>query len=233
MAKEKLRRYSEINSFQNVIQPSLVEVFRKDYKFKAKWHNEIFNNNHPIILELGCGKGEYTTELAAKYPEKNFIGIDIKGDRLWVGAKQALSLGLKNVVFLRTSIEFLPSFFTANEIDEIWLTFPDPFKENRRRKKRLTSSVFLKHYRKILKSDGIINLKTDSEILYNYTLSVVQKNNLTLISNTDDLYNSELASITHGITTYYEKKYLSQNKPIHFVQFQLTGNESIEEPEKD
>jgi tRNA (guanine-N7-)-methyltransferase len=232
MGKDKIRRFAELHKFQHVIEAGIDEVFKTDHLVKGKWRGMYFKNNNPIILELGCGKGEYTIKLAEKNPDKNFIGVDIKGNRIWVGAKIALENKLTNVMFLRTRIEFIASFFGVDEVDEIWITFPDPQETISRRRKRLTSSIFLKKYSGFLKKDGIINLKTDNDILYNYTLELLKQNNLNLILSTFDLYNSGYVSNTGDIKTHYEQIFLKEGKPIHYLQFALNGNENINEPEK-
>ena len=178
MAKNKLRKFAEVATFTNVIQPDIKEVFRKDYPIRGNWHSQFFKNTNPIVLELGCGKGEYTTGLAARFPDKNFIGIDIKGARIWKGASEALEKGLANAGFLRTRIEHISSCFGPDEVSEIWITFPDPQEKRDRSTKRLTSSLFLPVYKKFLKPSGIIHLKTDNEILYKYTCRLCQFNNL-------------------------------------------------------
>lgn len=222
--KDKLRRFAENETFSHVIQPQFSEVFNADYSLKNKWSQCYWKNNNPIVLELGCGKGEYTVQLAQKYPDKNFIGIDIKGARLWRGAKTALEDSITNVAFIRSRIEFLLSFFGANEISEIWITFPDPQKEKRRTKKRLTSPRFLNMYASILKPQGIIHLKTDSIELYEYTTSLLQYNSQTIHVATPHLYESEIADDILSIKTFYEQGYLAQGKPITYIQFQVQGS---------
>jgi len=231
MGKNKLSRFEELKTFYNVIESGIDEVFNKNHWLNGKWSLEWFKNTKPIILELGCGKGEYTVKLAEKYPDKNFIGIDIKGARMWVGARKAIEMGLNNVVFLRTRIEFISSFFGNAEIDEIWITFPDPQEIKSRKNKRLTSSVFLNKYKSFLKRNGTINLKTDNDKLYNYTLKLAKKNNFNILIHTDDLYHSEHINKTHDIKTYYEQIFLQEGKSIHYLQFTLEGNENIEEIE--
>lgn len=218
-----------METFNNVFQPLTDEVLWKDYFTKGKWHNEIFKNSNPIVLELGCGKGEYTINLAEKFKNKNFIGLDIKGARMWLGARYANQNNLNNVAFLRTRIEFINSCFAENEIDEIWITFPDPqLKENRTRK-RLTSSGFLNKYNKLIKPNGIIHLKTDSLELHEYTLSVLEFNNIKPQIATADLYNSEFINEDLEIKTFYENQFLSIGKPITYLKFSLE-NITINEP---
>ena len=224
MGKGKLRKFAETETFDNVIQPPFEEIFKKDYFLKKKWNSVIFKNNNPIVLELGCGKGEYTLGLARRFPEKNFIGIDIKGARIWKGAKEAILGNLNNVAFLRTRIEFISSFFGNNEISEIWITFPDPQIKKRRNKKRLTAPRFLSYYKEFLKDDGIIHLKTDSIEMHEYTLAVVDINNLEKIICTDDLYNSSINNDILNIRTFYEQIFLNEGKKITYLKFKLNNS---------
>lgn len=231
MAKYKLKRFAELKTYSNVIEPDIKPLLNNQYSVAGNWRSMYFLNNNPIVLELGCGKGEYSIQLAEKYPDRNFIGVDIKGARLWVGARQAIEKKLQNVMFLRTRIDFINSFFTPDEIDEIWITFPDPQEKYRRKEKRLTSSVFLNKYKSFLKKNGKINLKTDNDILYDYTLKIIKKNSLNLLFHTYNLYNSEYIDKSHAVTTYYEQKFLRENKPIHFLQFAIEESEFIKEPD--
>ncbi|HEY9123333.1 MAG TPA: tRNA (guanosine(46)-N7)-methyltransferase TrmB [Bacteroidales bacterium] len=228
MGKDKLRRFAELHTFQHVIEADYNQVYQKDHAVKGTWHKDIFRNNNPIVLELGCGKGEYVVALAQIYPDKNFIGIDIKGNRMWVGAKQALEKGLTNVYFVRTRIEFIESFFSKDEVDEIWVTFPDPQMQSNRRRKRLTAPSFLNRYKNFLKPQGIIHLKTDSLFLHKYTKAVIEHNQLPLKVATDDLYNSPYSQLTYGVTTHYEKLFIQKTKKITFLQFQLLQQEIID-----
>ena len=173
-SKNKLKRFKENLNFKNLFQPERDELNKNSFKLRGKWNKLFFKNNNPIILELGCGKGEYTTTLAKQNPDKNFIGIDIKGARIWTGAKESIEQKLKNVCFIRSQIELIDKFFLENEIDEIWITFPDPQLKIQRKKHRLTNSVFLAQYKRILKKDGFVNLKTDSEFLHGYTLGLIE-----------------------------------------------------------
>ncbi len=216
-----------METLANVIQPHFSEVYQKDYRLKGKWNSDFFNCDNPLVLELGCGKGEYTVGLASKYPGKNFIGIDIKGARMWRGARQAIENNLDNAGFLRTRIELADSFFAPGEIAEIWITFPDPQLKKRRNKKRLTHPRFLNLYRKFLKNNGIIHLKTDNRILYNFTLGLVKYNGILPEIATNDLYNSYYANETHGIKTFYEQMFLDENLPIHYLKFQLPAEKEI------
>jgi tRNA (guanine-N7-)-methyltransferase len=225
--KKKLERFAEMNTFPNVIQPSFEEAFRTNHPLKGNWNRDFFKNRHPLVLELGCGKGEYTLGLAGIFPETNFIGIDIKGSRLWKGAKTALLNTIPNAGFLRTRIEFIDSFFATEEVDEIWLTFPDPQLEKKR--KRLTAPKFLNVYRNFLKSEGMVHLKTDNKILYTYTLDTLRYNQLEIVRNTDDLYASASSDPILSIKTYYESQFLAQGLTIHYICFRLPHDKNIEE----
>ena len=187
--------------------------------FKGEWGTSVFKNNNPVVLELACGKGEYTVNLAVLFPDKNFIGVDYKGNRIWRGAKTALEDGVNNVAFLRIQIENLVDYFTTGEIDEIWITFPDPQPQLSREKKRLTSPRFLNMYRQILRPGAYINLKTDNDGFHAYPVSQIEESKLTLHIRTEDLYHSEFADDVLSIKTYYEKKYLKHNKNINYLKF--------------
>ncbi len=228
-SKDKLKRFAENETFNNVIQPQFDDVWKTEYSLNGKWAKSFFNNNNPIVLELGCGKGEYTVNLAKKYPNKNFIGIDIKGARFWRGAKTAIQENITNVAFIRTRIEFLESFFAKNEISEIWITFPDPQLKSRRTKKRLTSSRFLNMYQNVLNDSGIVHLKTDSQELHAYTKYILKFNSVEPIIKTDDLYNSEFVNDELEIKTFYEKSYLEIGKTITYLKFK--AEKLFEEPE--
>ena len=227
MGKNKLARWTELGSFDNVIQPEIGEVSGSDHPIKGKWNQEIFKNNNPIVLELGCGKGEYTVGLAKNFPDNNFIGIDIKGARMWRGAKTANEQNLQNVAFVRTRIEFINSFFSADEVDEIWITFPDPHPGGRNSNKRLTSPWFLNSYRLFLKDKGIIHLKTDSKELYEFTNKVLSYNNQGIIISTNDLY-AEKADTILSIRTHYEKIFLEAGLKINYLSFRLENDKIIE-----
>lgn len=231
MGKNKLARFAEIETFDHVVQVSFDDVFNKDYKLKGKWAKEFFKNDNPIVLELGCGKGEYSIGLAKQNPNINYIGIDIKGSRMWRGAKIADEEGIKNVGFIRTRIELINSFFAEEEISEVWVTFPDP--QLKKYYKRLTSTRFLGYYQKLLRKDGIVNLKTDSAELYEYTNKVVDLNKLEVLVNTDDLYNSEIVDNILSIKTFYEQQFLSQGKPITYIKFKLNNSIELEEPKDE
>lgn len=224
-----MQRFAEMQLFENVFQPTHAEVWECDYKLKGQWHKEFFNNDNPIVLEVGCGKGEYTVGLARQFPNKNFIGIDIKGARMWRGAKTALEEGLTNVAFVRTKAELLASVFASEEIKEIWITFPDP--QMKRTKKRLTSTRFLSLYRELLSGEGMIHLKTDSNFLYQYTSYVVKENNFEVLCDYDDLYNSGFSDEILSIRTFYEQQFLSKGIPIKYLSFMLGDTKHFVEPD--
>ncbi len=220
--KNKLKRFRENEQFSNVIQPSREEILSEKFLMKGNWNRFFFKNENPIVLELGCGKGEYSIALAKKFPDKNFLGIDIKGARFWRGAKTALEENLGNVGFLRTQIELVDLVFAENEIDEIWITFPDPQIKYKRTKHRLTNSNFLQKYKKILKSDGLVNLKTDSEFLHGYTLGLLHgEGHEILVANHDVYHSSNFPEIVTEVQTFYEKQYLEKEKSITYVQFRI------------
>ncbi len=219
-SKNKLKRFKENETFPNVIQPTREEVLN-NFTHKGKWHS-FFKNSNPIIIELGCGKGEYTIALAEKNPDKNFIGIDIKGARFWRGAKTALEEGLSNVAFIRTQIELVDFIFAKNEVDEIWITFPDPQIKYQRTKHRMTNQEFLKKYHHILKEDGIINLKTDSEFMHGYTLGLLHGEGHEILHANHNVYKNDGAPEEVTSTqTFYEKQYLEVGKSITYIQFKL------------
>ncbi len=228
MGKDKLKRFAENETFEHLFQPVADEMYRNDFHMKGRWHNEYFKNSNPIVLEVGCGKGEYTTSLAEKFPDTNFIGIDFKGARLWKGCKAVADKQMNNVGFIRNKIEFVNSFFSDNEISEIWITFPDP--QPKKQKKRLTSSRFLNNYNKILKENGFIHLKTDSVLMHEYTKEILKHNDLEIIQNTDDLYNYNADEYLTGIQTHYEKLYLKENKKITYLKFELNKKKVFSEP---
>ena len=221
-SKNKLKRFRENETFSNVIQPQREEVVEGNFEYRGKWSSDFFKNDKPLVLELGCGKGEYSVSLAEAYPEKNFIGIDIKGARFWRGAKTALEEGLENVAFLRSQIELIDLLFSENEVDEIWITFPDPQIKYKRTKHRMTNSEFLQKYKKILKQKGVVNLKTDSEFMHGYTLGLLHGEGHEVIQANHNVYKNEYSpkEVT-GIQTFYEKQYLEQGKPITYVQFRI------------
>ena len=216
-----------MKSFNNVIEPTVEEVYSKDYPLKGNWNNIIFKNENPVILELGCGKGEYTVGLAAIFPGNNYIGIDIKGARMWRGSKTAHETGILNASFLRTRIEFIKSFFVSNEVDEIWITFPDPHPKRRDAGKRLTSPFFLNTYRQILKDRGIIHLKTDNKDLWYYTKKIAERNNLETVISSDDFYSGEIRNDILSIRTHYEESFLKLGIKICYLAFRLEKNKII------
>lgn len=219
-SKNKLKRFRDNDSFENVIQPSRQEIL-EGFEFKGRW-NTIFSNPNPIVLELGCGKGEYTLALAERYPEKNFIGIDIKGARLWRGAKTALENKLPNVRFLRMNIELIDAVFDESEVSEIWITFPDPQIKYKRTKHRLTNIHFLDRYKKILDGDGLVHLKTDSEFLHGYTLGLLQGLDKEIVYSNNDVYRqSGSPAVVTEVQTFYEIQYLEMGKPITYLSFKI------------
>ena len=221
-SKNKLKRFIENESFDNVIQPSRDDLIKFNFVFRGKWKKKVFKNSNPIVLELGCGKGEYTVNLAKLNPNKNYVGIDIKGARFWRGAKTATEEKLENVIFLRTQIELLDFIFEKNEIDEIWLTFPDPQIKFQRRKHRLTNTKFLSIYKNILNDSGIIHLKTDSEFLHGYTLGKLEEMSINPIVSNHDIYkNSNAPDEAIQIQTHYEKIYLNEGKKITYLNFKF------------
>lgn len=224
-SKNKLKRFKENETFSNVFQPSREDLVGGDYELKGRWNERVFKNNNPLVLELGCGKGEYTVGLAQRYPDRNFIGIDIKGARFWRGAKTALEQNIGNAAFIRTQIELIDLIFAEEEVDEIWITFPDPQIKYKRTKHRLTNSEFLRKYKRILKKDGCINLKTDSEFMHGYTLGLLHGEGHEILHANHDVYKNEYSpKEVVEIQTFYEKQYLEQNKPITFIKFKLKGN---------
>ena len=235
MGKGKLAKFAEMETFSNVFQYPFSVVDNVPFEMKGHWREQYFKNNHPVVLELGCGKGEYTVELARLYPEMNFIGVDIKGARMWTGAKQALEAGLKNVAFLRTNIEIIDRFFAESEVQEIWLTFSDPQMKNAH--KRLTSTFFLNRYRKFLVDGGIVHQKTDSNFLFTYTTCMVKENKLPVVFSTEDLYHTEgLDEETHkilSIQTYYESMWIERGLNIRYMKFLLPQQGELVEPEVD
>jgi tRNA (guanine-N7-)-methyltransferase len=229
VGKNKLARWNELAGFSMVIQTEAEAVAGTDHPVKGTWNRAIFRNNNPIVLELGCGKGEYTTGLAARFPDRNFIGIDIKGARMWRGAKTASEANMGNVAFLRTRIEFVSSFFAEDEVDEIWITFPDPHPGPKNSTKRLTSSQFLNRYRLFLKDAGKVHLKTDNKDLYTYSKKVAGHNELEILHATDDLYSGSFQDDILAIKTYYEKKFLEAGLKINYLSFRLTKNRNLED----
>lgn len=219
-SKNKLKRFKENETFKNVIQPTREEV-TTNFSYKGKWHS-FFDNTNPIIVELGCGKGEYTIALARKNPNKNYIGIDIKGARFWRGAKTAIEENLPNVAFVRTQIELVDLIFAENEVSEIWITFPDPQIKYQRTKHRMTNTSFLKKYHTVLNENGIVNLKTDSEFMHGYTLGLLQGAGHEILCANHNVYkNAGAPKEVIETQTFYENQYLKVGKPITYLQFKL------------
>lgn len=221
-SKNKLKRFEENETFVNVFQPTREEVVSESFPLKGKWNSDFFKNDNPIVLELGCGKGEYSVGLAQLNPDKNFIGIDVKGARFWRGAKTAVDTGMNNVAFIRTQIELINHIFAENEVSEIWITFPDPQIKYKRTKHRMTNSEFLQNYKKVLKQDGLMHLKTDSEFMHGYTLGLLHGEGHEVIYANHNIYKNEgaPAEVT-GIQTFYENQYLEVNKAITYIQFRI------------
>lgn len=221
-SKNKLNRFKENETFDNVFQPSREAVVSRQFPLRGKWNTNFFKNENPIVLELGCGKGEYAIGLAERYPNKNFIGIDIKGARFWRGAKTATERKMDNVCFVRTQIELIDHLFVTDEVDEIWITFPDPQIKYKRTKHRMTNSQFLKLYKNILKKDGIVHLKTDSEFMHGYTLGILHGEGHPVLYANHNVYKNEGSpeEVT-AIQTFYEKQYLEIKKPITYIRFKI------------
>lgn len=223
--KKKLQQFAEVRAFSNVLEVSFSEVFRKSHPLQGKWSEKVFRNDRPIVLELGCGKGEYTVGLARNYPDQNFIGLDIKGARIWRGAKTCLEEKLTNAQFLRTRIEFIDSFFGKEEVSEIWITFPDPQPRKSKERKRLSSPNFLDKYKKLLKNGGLVHLKTDSRPLYDYSLEAWKDYGLEILWHSDDLdhdLKNEGISADEkkllGIPTFYEQKFRAEGHKITYIK---------------
>lgn len=222
MGMNKLQRFAENETFPHLFQPSFEEVFRGDFALKGEWHARVFKNGNPITLELGCGRGEYTVALADRFPARNFIGMDIKGARLWYGAKESFQKGMGNVAFARGRIETVTSFFGANEIDEIWITFPDPQLKDRRAKKRLTAHSFLLKYAQFLRPEGVIHLKTDSQELHAFTLEVLSEIGTRPLEAYTDIDPIMASRPELQIPTRYEREFRAKGKSITYLSFQLT-----------
>lgn len=221
-SKNKLKRFKENETFANVFQPTRAELVDSNFNLKGQWRSTFFKNDNPLVLELGCGKGEYSVALAKQYPDRNFIGIDIKGARFWRGAKTAVEEQIFNVAFLRTQIELIEHAFAEGEVDEIWITFPDPQIKYKRTKHRLTNAQFLDRYKTILKPDGIVHLKTDSEFMHGYTLGLLHGAGHDVLYANHNVYKQEGSpeEVT-SIQTFYELQYLEQQKPITYIRFKI------------
>ena len=229
MGKNKLAKFANMEEYPHVFQYPFAVLQEKGFGMKGKWNEKFFKNTNPIVLELGCGKGEYTVGLAKLYPENNFIGVDIKGARMWSGAKQSLEEGLSNVAFLRTHIELLANFFDQGEISEIWITFPDP--QMNKVNKRMTSTRFMKLYGQFLKPNGVIHLKSDSNFMFAYTTEMVKLNNLEVLFGTEDLYHSGLEDNVLTIKTFYEQQWIARGLNIKYVKFKYSHKDEWGEPD--
>jgi tRNA (guanine-N7-)-methyltransferase len=230
VGKNKLAKFEEINNFKNVIQIPYRYPFKEDFNLKGKWARAFFKNENPIVLEIGCGKGEYTLALAEQNPDKNYIGLDIKGARIWKGAKAAVERKMNNVAFIRSNAEIADRIFGKHEIEEIWLTFPDP--QMKKLNRRLTSTYFMNLYRDILKNEGVINLKTDSNFQYSYTRELAIINDFEILAESDNLYESQIVNEILQVRTYYEQQWLSRGIPIKYLAFRIK-NRDLNEPEVD
>lgn len=231
MGKNKLKKFADMAEFKCVLQYPREELLRTGFPFAGEWNGRVFTQQAPVTLELGCGRGEYTVGLALDEPERNFIGVDIKGARMWTGASRVEREGIPNAAFLRCDIENIDMFFAPGEVDSIWITFPDP--QMKKTRKRLTSTRFLNLYRNILRPGGVINLKTDSPFLYEYTRRLVEANGFEVLADTDDLYASGMVDPVTSIKTYYEQQWLSRGKKIKFISFRLPAGGTLVEPRED
>lgn len=229
MAKNKLAKFADMASYPHVFEYPFNIAQEIPFEMKGNWNADFFKNDHPIVLELGCGRGEYTVGLGKMFPNKNFIGVDIKGSRMWAGATESLKEGMTNVAFLRTNIEIIDRFFAENEVSEIWLTFSDP--QMKKATKRLTSTFFMNRYRRFLKDNGTIHVKTDSNFMFSYTQYMVEENKFPILYLTEDLYHSDLVDDILGIQTYYEKQWLDRGLTIKYIKFQLPHQGELREPD--
>lgn len=228
MGKNKLKKFADMEKYACVVQCPRQQLLDNGFEYKGSWNRSFFDSNFPLTLELGCGKGEYTVGLAVANPQRNFVGVDIKGARMWTGASRVEAEQIPNAAFLRTQIELIDSFFAPGEVSEIWITFPDP--QMKKVNKRLTSTRFLSLYRKIMAPDGIVNLKTDSPFLFEYTCRLVKLNGLEVLEMTDDLYGSGGADEATSIKTHYECQWLARGKKIKLLRFRL-GSGELSEPD--
>ncbi len=229
MGKNKLQKFADMAAYPHVFEYPYSVAENVPFEMKGKWHEIFFKNNNPIVLELGCGRGEYTVGLGRMFPDKNFIAVDIKGARMWSGATESISEGLANVAFLRTNIEIIERFFAEGEVSEIWLTFSDP--QMKKATKRLTSTYFMNRYRQFLKPDGIIHVKTDSNFMFTYTRYMIEENKLPVLFITEDLYHSNLVDDILGIKTYYEQQWLDRGLSIKYIKFALPQDGVLKEPD--
>ena len=229
MGKNKLQKFADMAAYPHVFEYPYSVAENVPFEMKGKWHESFFENNNPIVLELGCGRGEYTVGLGRMFPDKNFIAVDIKGARMWSGATESISEGLTNVAFLRTNIEIIERFFAEGEVSEIWLTFSDP--QMKKATKRLTSTYFMNRYRQFLKPDGIIHVKTDSNFMFTYTRYMIEENKLPVLFITEDLYHSNLVDDILGIKTYYEQQWLDRGLSIKYIKFALPQDGVLKEPD--
>ncbi len=229
MGKNKLQKFADMAAYPHVFEYPYSVAENIPFEMKGKWHENFFKNNNPIVLELGCGRGEYTVGLGRMFPDKNFIAVDIKGARMWSGATESISEGLTNVAFLRTNIEIIERFFAEGEVSEIWLTFSDP--QMKKATKRLTSTYFMNRYRQFLKPDGIIHVKTDSNFMFTYTRYMIEENKLPVLFITEDLYHSNLVDDILEIKTYYEQQWLDRGLSIKYIKFALPQDGVLKEPD--
>ena len=229
MGKNKLQKFADMAAYPHVFEYPYSVAENVPFEMKGKWHEKFFKNSNPIVLELGCGRGEYTVGLGRMFPDKNFIAVDIKGARMWSGATESISEGLTNVAFLRTNIEIIERFFAEGEVSEIWLTFSDP--QMKKATKRLISTYFMNRYRQFLKPDGIIHVKTDSNFMFTYTRYMIEENKLPVLFITEDLYHSNLVDDILGIKTYYEQQWLDRGLSIKYIKFALPQDGVLKEPD--